>query len=150
MGPVGRGAVTAKRCKDCPPGSKRPANYPGPRCATHHRAVRAARRERSRAQYVERTYNITDEQYWALYEAQGGACYICQRAKGTGRKRLSVDHDHSCCPGSTSCGKCVRGLLCKPCNRDVLGHLRDEIEAFERAAAYLRNPPAKAVFSLAS
>ena len=32
----------SKPCKDCEPGSKRPAPHPGPRCATHHRARRRA------------------------------------------------------------------------------------------------------------
>ncbi|MGH7867573.1 MAG: endonuclease domain-containing protein, partial [Candidatus Dormibacteraceae bacterium] len=35
--------------------------------------------------------------------------------------------------------------LCKPCNRDVLGHLRDDPAALQRAIDYLTNPPARAV-----
>lgn len=132
-------------CKDCEPGGKRPAPYAGPRCYTHHRAKLRERKQTSRARYVWETYGITEEQYQALYEAQGGRCYICQRAKGTGRKRLAVDHDHGCCPEPPTCGTCVRGLLCKPCNRDVLGHLRDDPDALERAAEYIRHPVATRV-----
>lgn len=131
-------------CKDCEPSSKRSAPYPGPRCHTHHREKLKAQQRRSRARHVEQTYGITEEQYQELYEAQDRRCYLCQRAKGTGRKRLAVDHDHSCCPEPPTCGRCVRGLLCKTCNR-MIGHLRDNPEAFERGAEYLRNPPANRV-----
>lgn len=94
---------------------------------------------------MERTYSITEAQYQALYEAQGGLCALCRRAKGTGAKRLAVDHDHACCPGPVSCGECVRGLLCTSCNKGVFGHLRDEVAAFDRGKDYLLNPPARRV-----
>lgn len=35
--------------------------------------------------------------------------------------RMSIDHDHTCCPRAGSCGKCVRGALCGNCN-NMLGH----------------------------
>lgn len=81
-------------------------------------------------------YGITAVEYRAILASQGGRCYICQRATGK-VKRLSVDHDHST--------GFVRGLLCGPCNRDVIGHLRDEPEAFLRGYNYLMSPPAIAV-----
>jgi len=77
-------------------------------------------------------YGITPEQYWALYEAQGGVCYICQRATGK-TKRLSVDHDHAT--------GYVRGLLCGPDNK-ILGHMRDDPDMARRVASYLEAPPA--------
>src|SRR5690606_39453637 len=116
----------------------------GPRCATHHREKRGQRKNQARANHVLNTYNITEEQYQAIYEAQGGTCAICRRAKGTGRKRLAVDHDHSCCPGRTSCGRCVRSLCCATCNR-ILGHLRDDPEMVERILIYLVEPPGREV-----
>ena len=121
----------------------RPAPHPGPRCASHWRQVKKSRRANSHGKYIEATYNITAEQYEAIYIAQGSRCAICQRATGATRK-LAVDHDHSCCAGPTSCGKCVRSLLCKPCNR-MLGHMRDDPAMAERAAEYLRNPPGRKV-----
>lgn len=139
--------IVRKQCKDCAAegiNTKRKAPHPGPRCATHHRAQKKNRRNYSHNRHVEETYSITYEQYWEIYRAQGGRCYICRRATGA-RRKLSVDHDHSCCSGSTSCGDCVRGLLCRSCNKNVLGHLRDDPEAFQRAIDYLTNPPAQTV-----
>lgn len=128
-----------KACKDClaePGGGKqRLAPYPGPRCATHHRETLKARKASSHERRVQEVYGLGPGDYDRLYEAQGGKCYICQRATGSSRK-LSVDHDHKT--------GFVRGLLCRPCN-DLLGHLRDDIEAAYRIVHYLRRPPAKAL-----
>lgn len=60
-------------------------------------------------------------------------CEIC----GSKELKLHVDHDHKCCPGVKSCGKCVRGLLCPGCNHG-LGNFRDNEERLLLAAAYLR------------
>lgn len=92
---------------------------------------------------MERVYGVGPARYAAIYVAQGGRCAGCQRATGA-TKRLAVDHDHACCPGPTSCGACVRGLLCGPCNQ-LLGHFRDDPQTFLRLANYLINPPAKKV-----
>jgi len=93
--------------------------------------------------YVGEVYGLAPGQYAELLAYQGGACFICRRKPGL--KRLACDHDHSCCPGPISCGKCVRGLLCRGCNRDVLGHLKDDPAAFQRAIDYLAEPPARKV-----
>ena len=103
------------------------------------RAYRAALKEANWARWIESTYGLTAEQYYAILQVQGGRCYICRRATGA-RKKLAVDHDHRT-------GE-VRGLLCSSCNRDVIGHLREEIAAFERCIEYLRNPPARQVLGV--
>ncbi|AOZ61299.1 endonuclease VII [Mycobacterium phage DarthPhader] len=122
-----------KQCVDCEPGSKRKTPHPGPRCATHHRSKRRERSSGAWGARILATYGITPDEYWQIYEHQGGRCYICQRANGK-VKRLSVDHDHKT--------GIVRGLLCTMCNKYTLGWARDAIEFFERAIAYLKRPPA--------
>lgn len=132
-------------CKECPVGSTRPVTRPGPRCATHQRERKARLRSVNHAKWILATYGITADEYWSIYQEQGGVCFICRRAKGkdetgSGRgKMLSVDHNHKT-------GE-VRGLCCGPCNRDVLGHLRDDVEAFKRCIEYLTNPPARRVLA---
>lgn len=119
----------------------RKATRPGPRCATHKRQARNKASDARWASHILATYTLSVEEYWALYGAQGGRCALCQRASGTTR-RLSVDHDHLCCKGRTSCGNCVRGLLCRPCNT-LLGRARDAVEFFQRCINYLTAPPAR-------
>lgn len=146
-----------KECVDCKAAGRaltRPAPFPGPRCYSDDIAFRKAQKKRTKAKRIEKVYGLTEEQRDALYRAQGGRCFGCRRATGAS-KALAVDHDHACCPGPTSCGKCVRGLLCDYCNR-TLGHYRDDPAAFDRMAGYLREwpsrragvvPPAEAVYS---
>ena len=132
------------RCKDCLPDSKRPAPHPGPRCTTHHRAVRAARSLAAKEKRVQKVYGIPPEEYQRILDVQGGKCAVCQRAYGI-RRRLAVDHDHQQAvldghPEEQGCPNCVRGLLCKSCNT-MLGRMRDDADAFSRAAQYLRQWP---------
>lgn len=82
---------------------------------------------------VMKTYGLKEGEYQALYEAQGGACAICRRAKGL-KKKLAVDHDHAT--------GYVRGLACSTCNR-ILGHLRDDPELAMNIVRYLTEPPAQ-------
>lgn len=62
-------------------------------------------------------YRLTQEQFDEKLTSQSGVCLGCGAERSSSRhEHLSVDHDHACCPGVTSCGKCVRGLLCLQCN----------------------------------
>lgn len=117
----------------------RPAPKPGPRCVTHDRQVRAARQLAAHGRKVESGFGIPADLYWALYDFQGGHCAILN-CRATGKtRRLAVDHDHKCCPGRTSCGKCVRGLLCNPHN-EMFGRNGDDPEVFRDMAGYLEMP----------
>jgi len=129
-----------RRCKDCAPESKRPAPYPGPRCATHYRIYKNNARKTAHERRMQGVYGLEPGEYDALYEYQGGVCAICRRANGATR-RLSVDHDHALVERD-GLRRSIRGLLCRPCN-DLLGHGRDDPEFFQRAIDYLNDPPAR-------
>ena len=49
-------------------------------------------------------------------------CGICGQGRGHGKRRLVIDHDHACCRGGSSCGRCIRGILCHHHNQQV-GHV---------------------------
>lgn len=129
---------TGKPCVNCVAEgitTKRKTYPPGPRCATHARAKKFDRKTYTHEKHIFETYGITSKEYEAIYNHQGGVCFICRRARGMAKK-LSVDHCHKT--------GLVRGLLCQPCNK-MLGHLRDDPEAARRIAEYLAYPPAVAV-----
>jgi hypothetical protein len=81
-------------------------------------------------------YNLTESDLDALIQACGSACSICQKPLSTFAE-MNIDHDHSCCPGRNSCGKCVRGILCMPCNQG-LGFFRDSQDRLSDAIEYLK------------
>jgi hypothetical protein len=85
------------------------------------------------------TYGVDRKQYDAMLAKQGGGCAICGTTNPGGGRRATkfyVDHDHSCCPGKTCCGACVRGLLCNGCNL-ALGIVKDDVERLKKAIHYL-------------
>lgn len=86
-------------------------------------------------------YGIDAATYRRLLEEQGHACRICGKPETATHqsgslRRLSVDHDHKCCPGKKSCGKCVRGLLCARCN-SAIGLVDEDLAVIDRMASYL-------------
>lgn len=81
-----------------------------------------------------KNYGVTRERYAAAMLA---GCEICGRTD----KTLHVDHDHACCVtrggSGRTCGNCVRGFLCGPCNRGI-GLFFDDADSLYRAAQYLQ------------
>lgn len=66
--------------------------------------------------------------------ASVAACELC----GKDDTRLVIDHDHACCPGNLTCGRCTRGMLCRRCN-GALGMFYDDAEVLRRAAVYIED-----------
>ena len=73
-------------------------------------------------------YGITEAEWDAMFDAQGGCCKICNTHQSNLKKTLHVDHDHKT-------GR-IRGLLCQKCNHGI-GLFSDDPENLRRAAEYL-------------
>lgn len=103
---------------------------------------KSCRAKIDRSDKLRRHYNITPVQYDTLLYKQGGVCRICSMPETLIDNRtgevmsLAVDHDHSCCPGTKTCGKCIRGLLCARCNT-AIGLLEDDPVLLSKAIIYL-------------
>ena len=78
-----------------------------------------------------RRHNITKEEYDSLLLKNDKKCWICSMYEA-----VHIDHDHKCCAGSHSCGKCIRGVLCSNCNT-AIGLMGESIERFKKAIKYL-------------
>lgn len=78
-------------------------------------------------------YDLNQDTFNDLLRAQGNACIICLTKEAD---RWAVDHDHACCIGKKTCGKCIRGILCFKCNT-ALGLFKDSLQNISRALAYL-------------
>lgn len=77
-------------------------------------------------------FSLTPEQMTLYF----GGPVSCQNALCGETENLHLDHDHACCPGSKSCGGCVRGWLCRRCNT-VLGLVGDSPETLQGLVSYL-------------
>ncbi|AEJ94163.1 endonuclease VII [Mycobacterium phage Thibault] len=114
-----------------------------PRCKRCQQAAQSAKwhedPESSRERYRGFKYGVGPEALNALMEEQDYRCAACSEPLSwdgdPGTRRACVDHDHACCPGTLSCGKCLRSILCNGCNV-LLGRIegnpfikRREVEA---------------------
>lgn len=83
-------------------------------------------------------YGLTVEEVAARLDEQGRRCAICGISANVAERAFAVDHNHACCPGRTTCGQCVRGLLCHSCNL-ALGGFKDDVGLLRKAVAYLES-----------
>lgn len=65
-------------------------------------------------------HHLDESVYLDMFNKYNGLCHSCKNNKAE-----VIDHDHSCCKKNRSCGKCVRGILCRQCNL-VLGILEED------------------------
>jgi len=84
-------------------------------------------------------YKITIDVYNKVFDQQGGVCAICKQVWS---KPLVIDHDHDCCPGEKTCGKCLRALLCGNCNSGI-GWLKHDIKVLKSAIKYIQEVKGK-------
>ena len=140
---------TCSRCRERRPRSDFGSNRSRPDGRQHqcNECRRAAEREATqqlspderRDQWLRKCYRMTLAEYDEMLLAQGSACAICRTEKPGGRHNVFVvDHDHSCCAGVITCGRCVRGLLCVNCNRQVgwlEGERASQLRAYIELAA---------------
>lgn len=91
----------------------------------------AENREKVKWNAIWSKYRLRKDDWLRLLDNQNNVCAICALVFPT-----DVDHDHSCCSGPKSCGKCVRSLLCNPCN-SKLNLVEYEPELVLKLQAYL-------------
>lgn len=75
-------------------------------------------------------HGLSEEEYMVMFKKCNGLCWSCKD-----RPANNIDHDHNCCKGTYSCGKCVRGVLCSQCNT-ALGLLKDDSDVIKNLLAY--------------
>lgn len=90
---------------------------------------------RAKTDRLQRLYSLSWFDYLSLLDNANYACQICNEPF-TPANPAHIDHDHSCCKDKTSCGKCVRGLLCRTCNSG-LGHFRDNATSLLNGYQYI-------------
>lgn len=93
-------------------------------------------RQKQRAKVRKYRYGITDEDYQQLLVEQHNRCAVCKVDFGTGAAKINIDHDHNCCSGAKSCGKCLRGLLCSNCVT-IAGMVETRFKYMEDMFVYL-------------
>jgi hypothetical protein len=134
--------ITCLTCREQLPSSSFSKTYKNGKLHLYCKTCRAiaAKKHRKNNPNVYRNYEykkkykIDLDTYNKVLDKQNGVCAICQ---GTWSKVLVVDHDHDCCPGEKTCGKCLRALLCGSCNAG-LGWFKHNTKIMESAIKYMQ------------
>lgn len=141
------GGANGKRatCRHCWNAYVREWSRKSPKAAAlRQRKVDSARERRSqpgvRLNKRLAQHGLSQQEYDSLLRMQEGKCPVCNEQlpddNAVGHDAAVIDHDHACCPGRYSCGRCVRGILHRQCN-SAIGFFRDNPTALRNAASYL-------------
>lgn len=84
-------------------------------------------KELNRLYQKKNKYNLSEEEYYKLFESQNNKCAICG-CEFTEDNKGNVDHDHNT--------NIVRGLLCNRCNL-MIGLAKDDTTILKNAIKYL-------------
>jgi hypothetical protein len=129
------GGIKQVVCRQCN------AEHPGEKWCSDHRAwlsvtlfPQESMRTGARCTvcYAARRHHTTVAEVLRIQGADSPQCDSCGSIE-----KLCIDHDHGCCPGMTSCGKCVLGYLCWRCN-SAEGQLVTSERAFALAEHMVR------------
>jgi hypothetical protein len=118
----------------------RPKRFCSRACKQKERILNGKAAAATARHLIKRKYGISQDEYRALRDRQGGACAICGTTTPIGKLPhhdreafwLHVDHDHKT-------GQ-IRGLLCTKCNIG-LGQFKDDPLLLQTALRYLSLPP---------
>ena len=126
-------------CKPCYSAARKAYYAANPdKQKTRMAAYRAANRDKVRERQAHHTrkwrYGVSRERFDEIMAAQGYRCPGC--STDLRATQVDVDHDHRCCSGESSCGGCVRGLLCHRCNV-ALAMVVDDPAVLRALADYL-------------
>jgi hypothetical protein len=94
-----------------------------------HQRYEAQKGDRKRSTRTRKAHLVND-----LYNTQDGKCYLCGDPLDLeNRRKVHLDHDHSCCPLGSGCWICRRGLACDRCNF-LIGWADDDPQRLRRIA----------------
>lgn len=89
-----------------------------------------------------RDWNLKTYYKISIDEFNARALKGCEICGNKPERNLHVDHDHKCCDGQISCGKCVRGIVCNRCNVAIdkfdKGILRFDYPYYAKIEHYVR------------
>lgn len=83
-------------------------------------------------------HNLSYKRFMKIISRQDWSCAVCKTKLYENINELCIDHNHLCCDKAESCGKCIRGILCRKCNM-AEGLLKSDISIIENLLVYVRN-----------
>lgn len=92
--------------------------------------------------YIKKAYVLKHKYNMEMAEFEERSAKGCELCGDKPTHSLHVDHDHKCCDGPVTCGKCVRGIVCNRCNKAIdkyeTGLMRPDYPNLEQVAEYVR------------